>query len=91
PPDNAPLLGRVRRRVRGANGEASAPIPGLLIATGFFRHGVLLMPVAAQICADLLDGVTDPRWEPFAPDRFSPTSASQSIESPSTTAKAAAL
>lgn len=95
-PDNAPLLGRVRRRVRGSNGEADAPIPGLLIpglliATGFFRHGVLLMPVAAQICADLLDGVADPRWEPFAPDRFSPTSASQSIESPSTTAKATAL
>ena len=77
-PDNAPLLGRVR----GARGEAHAPIPGLLIATGFFRHGVLLMPAAAQICADLLDGVTDPRWAPFAPDRFS---------SPSTTAKAATL
>ena len=77
-PDNAPLLGRVR----GARGEADAPIPGLLIATGFFRHGVLLMPAAAQICADLLDGVTDPRWAPFAPDRFS---------SPSSTAKAAAL
>ena len=80
-PDNAPLLGRVLGRVRGTKGEAHAPIPGLLIATGFFRHGVLLMPVAAQICSDLLDGVTDPRWEPFAPDRFSPTS----------TAKAAAL
>jgi glycine oxidase len=68
-PDNAPLLGRVR----GENGEAHATVPGLLIATGFFRHGVLLMPVAAQICVDLLDGVTDSRWQRFAPDRFSPT------------------
>lgn len=55
-PDNAPLLGRL-----GA---------GLLVATGFFRHGVLLTPIAAQICLELLDGRPDPRWSRFHPDRF---------------------
>ena len=58
-PDNAPLLGRV------------ADIRGLVIATGFFRHGVLLTPIAAQICLDILDGELDDRWAQFRPDRFS--------------------
>jgi len=66
-PDNAPLLGRVRDRER----DGSADVEGLLIATGFFRHGILLTPVAAQICRQLLDGSTDPRWTRFRPDRFS--------------------
>jgi glycine oxidase len=65
-PDNAPLLGRV---------QGSAPrtgnIAGLVIATGFFRHGVLLAPAAAAICRDLLDGRTDPRWGSLSPARFS--------------------
>jgi glycine oxidase len=60
-PDNAPLLGRV------------ADAPGLVIATGFFRHGVLLTPIAAQICLDILDGDGDDRWTQFRPDRFSVT------------------
>jgi glycine oxidase len=63
-PDNAPLLGRVPR---AAGGE----VPGLIIATGFFRHGVLLTPAAAAICRQLMDGVPDPRWAGFRPDRFS--------------------
>ena len=50
-PDNAPLLGRVLPRA-GTGDD----IPGLIIATGFFRHGVLLTPAAAAICRDLLDG-----------------------------------
>jgi glycine oxidase len=64
-PDNAPLLGRV---AAGTGGD----VPGLLIATGFFRHGVLLSPVAALISRQLMDGTADPRWAPFRPDRFSP-------------------
>lgn len=64
-PDNAPLLGRVR----AAPGRPD--IPGLIIATGFFRHGVLLTPVAASVCRQLMDGEADPRWAPFRPDRFS--------------------
>ena len=63
-PDNAPLLGRVAER--GSHGD----VAGLIIATGFFRHGVLLTPAAAEICRQLLDGVTDPRWAHFRPDRF---------------------
>jgi glycine oxidase len=58
-PDNAPLLGR-------------AAAAGLIIATGFFRHGVLLAPIAARICADLVDGKpADPAHRQFRPDRFS--------------------
>ncbi|MCX6500253.1 MAG: glycine oxidase ThiO [Arthrobacter sp.] len=64
-PDNAPLLGRVARSGTGPDYE------GLIIATGFFRHGVLLTPVAAAVCRQLLDGETDPRWAGFRPDRFS--------------------
>jgi len=63
-PDNAPLLGRVSAPGGGA-------IPGLIIATGFFRHGVLLTPIAAQICERLVSGAHDPRWGAFLPDRFS--------------------
>lgn len=63
-PDNAPLLGRV---TDAASGRL---VDGLIIATGFYRHGVLLTPIAARICVELLDGTTDPRWAAFAPDRF---------------------
>jgi glycine oxidase len=64
-PDNAPLLGRV-----GLAGS-SGPVDGLIVATGFFRHGVLLTPAAAAICRELMDGHEDPRWFPFSPARFS--------------------
>lgn len=64
-PDNAPLLGRV------ADADTGRDVAGLIIATGFFRHGVLLTPAAASICRQLMDGNADPRWAPFRPDRFS--------------------
>lgn len=57
-PDNAPLLGRVTE--------------GLIVATGMFRHGVLLAPVVAKICCDILDRRFDPEWEQFAVARFDP-------------------
>jgi glycine oxidase len=66
-PDNAPLLGRVTRGVDAAEDH----IPGLIVATGFFRHGVLLTPIAAQHCLRLVDGTADGRWDRFRPDRFS--------------------
>lgn len=66
-PDNAPLLGRVRRN---PDGTGTGDVPGLIIATGFFRHGVLLTPIAAEICVALLDGSPTPRWTRFRPDRF---------------------
>lgn len=65
--DNAPFLGRV--------GSAAGHVEGLVIATGFFRHGVLLAPVAARICRELVDGEPDPRWSAFLPDRFSTAAA----------------
>jgi glycine oxidase len=83
-PDNAPLLGRVPLAGDGAGGGAGAQagrggpgaaeprhLEGLIIATGFFRHGVLLAPAAAAICRDLLDGTEDTRWAVFDPCRFS--------------------
>lgn len=66
-PDNAPLVGRVPLTGGGELGH----VAGLIIATGFFRHGVLLSPAAAAICGDLMDGTADSRWEPFNPGRFS--------------------
>jgi glycine oxidase len=66
-PDNAPLLGRVS----DDSAEFGDDIAGLIIATGFFRHGVLLTPIAAQVCRQLLDGTPDARWDRFRPDRFS--------------------
>lgn len=66
-PDNRPLLGRVAGTPRRPGGD----IPGLIIATGFFRHGVLLTPVAAEYCLQLLDGTADSRWDHLRPDRFS--------------------
>ncbi len=58
--DNAPLLGRIP-------GAGSNVVPGLIIATGFFRHGVLLAPLAARVCADLLDGQEHPVYRRYAP------------------------
>lgn len=58
-PDNAPLLGKV------------AGTEGLLVATGFFRHGVLLAPAAAAACVDLVEGKPGPPGiERYRPDRF---------------------
>ncbi|MBT2522657.1 FAD-dependent oxidoreductase [Arthrobacter sp. ISL-28] len=71
-PDNAPLLGRVTARsTPAADGSPAATVEGLIVATGFFRHGVLLTPAAAVICRELMDGVEDGRWNPFRPARFS--------------------
>ncbi|MFE4544881.1 glycine oxidase ThiO [Arthrobacter sp. NPDC056727] len=71
-PDNAPLLGRVPACVPARGQDAGTDVAGLIIATGFFRHGVLLTPAAAAICRQLMDGITDPRWAAFRPARFSP-------------------
>ena len=50
-------------------------VPGLIIATGFFRHGVLLTPAAAAICRELMDGARRTRAGPaFRPERCFPAS-----------------
>ena len=57
-PDNAPVLG-------------PSELPGLVLATGHFRAGVLLAPVTADTVATFLrTGTPDPCWQPFAAGRF---------------------
>jgi glycine oxidase len=57
-PDNAPLLG-------------PSALPGLTLATGHHRNGVLLAPVTADAIAAHLAGASmPPVTAPFAPARF---------------------
>jgi glycine oxidase len=61
-PDNAPVLGELPGH------------PGVLVATGHHRHGIVLTPVTADLIADLVTtGVPDDRLTPFAADRFPTT------------------
>lgn len=56
-PDNAPCIGWLR--------------PGVLVATGHYRNGVLLAPVTADVVADLVLGGPDAALAaPFTPGRF---------------------
>jgi glycine oxidase len=56
-PDNAPLLGR-------------SALPGLVLATGHYRNGVLLAPITGEVIAALLTSGTIPALAgPFAPER----------------------
>ncbi|MBA9006628.1 glycine oxidase ThiO [Thermomonospora cellulosilytica] len=57
-PDNAPVLG-------------PSALPGLFLATGHFRNGVLLTPVTADVMTEILvDGTVPEVAAPFTPDRF---------------------
>jgi glycine oxidase len=57
-PDNAPVLG-------------PSELPGLVLATGHFRAGVLLAPVTADTIATYLrTGTPDPIWAAFRAGRF---------------------
>lgn len=57
-PDNAPLIG-------------PADLPGLFIATGHFRNGILLTPITAEAAVRWLSrGEIDERMAPFSPERF---------------------
>ncbi|MGI5468279.1 glycine oxidase ThiO [Streptomyces sp. CA-132043] len=72
-PDNAPLLG-------------PSALPGLLMATGHFRNGVLLTPVTGDIMAHALTaGELPEEARPFTPLRFGPAVSS----SPSSAQRAA--
>jgi glycine oxidase len=58
-PDNAPLLG-------------PTDLPGLQLATGHYRNGVLLTPVTGDVMAELLaTGELSAEAAPFTPRRFS--------------------
>ena len=57
-PDNAPLLG-------------PSSLPGLVLATGHYRHGVLLTPVTADVVAEVLaTGVVPAEAAGLGPERF---------------------
>jgi glycine oxidase len=56
-PDNAPLLGRTA-------------LPGLAVATGHYRNGVLLTPVTGDLMAEILTGGDPEQARPFTPLRF---------------------
>ncbi|MFB6397304.1 glycine oxidase ThiO [Polymorphospora lycopeni] len=58
-PDNAPIIGALPGR------------PGVVVATGHYRHGIVLTPLTADLVADLVTtGVPDPVLDPFGPARF---------------------
>jgi glycine oxidase len=58
-PDNAPLIGY-------------GTYPGVVLATGHYRNGVLLAPVTADAVAGLVvDGTVAPEVAAFDPQRFS--------------------
>ncbi|WP_407553566.1 glycine oxidase ThiO [Streptomyces sp. Pv4-95] len=60
-PDNAPMLG-------------PTALPGLHLATGHFRNGVLLTPVTGDAMAEVLaTGNLPEEARPFSPARFSAT------------------
>jgi len=54
-PDHMPVLGHV--------------CPGLLVASGHHRSGIMLAPVTAKIVLELLTGGGDRDLEPFSPHR----------------------
>ncbi len=57
-PDNAPIVG-------------PTDVPGLVVATGHYRNGVLLTPVTADAVASyVVDGALPGEMTPFTPDRF---------------------
>ncbi|WP_213452755.1 glycine oxidase ThiO [Rhizomonospora bruguierae] len=55
-PDNAPVIGPLPGR------------PGVIVAAGHHRHGIVLTPVTADLVVDLIEGGAAP--SPFTPDRF---------------------
>ena len=57
-PDNGPVVG-------------PAALPGLLLATGHYRNGILLSAVTADAIGALLaGGQPSGEWAPFSPQRF---------------------
>ncbi|MFF7575158.1 glycine oxidase ThiO [Streptomyces sp. NPDC008061] len=71
-PDNAPLLG-------------PTALPGLHLATGHHRNGVLLTPVTGDAMAELLTtGELPTVARPFAPGRFAPAAVPPPAAPPAT-------
>lgn len=70
-PDNAPLLG-------------PTALPGLLLATGHYRNGVLLTAVTGDVMGEVLaTGTLPEQARPFSPLRFGPAPRNGGPRSPS--------
>jgi len=68
-PDGLPLLGKVPAR------------PGLFVATGHFRNGILLAPITGMIMTELIvDGTSSIPLDPFRPDRPMPAAQPLAID-----------
>lgn len=64
-PDNAPMIG-------------TGALPGLVVATGHYRNGILLAPITADAVADLLTAGSLPAgFDRFDPSRFARASFTQ--------------
>jgi len=62
-PDDLPLIGPTE-------------VPGIFVASGHFRNGILLAPITAQIVADLVTGkAMSTNISAFSPERFAVTKA----------------
>jgi glycine oxidase len=76
-PDNGPIVGETG-------------IPGLVMATGHYRNGILLAPLTATEVTRVLNGggtsgdADDQRrvFAPFAPDRFHPAPTGRPVMAP---------
>jgi glycine oxidase len=55
--DNLPAIG-------------ATALEGLFVATGHYRHGIMLAPVTARLVADAIDGVASEALRAFDPARF---------------------
>ena len=59
-PDNAAIVG-------------PTPLPGLSVATGHHRNGLLYLPVTTEIVSGAIAGEAPPSWAaPLDPARFGP-------------------
>lgn len=65
-PDEWPILG-------------PSPVPGLFLATGHYRNGILLAPITARLLADLLTGAATRDLAPFSIARFASRSQAPSL------------
>ncbi|HYX53722.1 MAG TPA: glycine oxidase ThiO [Candidatus Limnocylindrales bacterium] len=59
-PDDLPIMGQIE--------------PGMFVASGHFRNGILLAPITAKLMADLISGL-QPAMDlsPFSASRFAPS------------------
>jgi glycine oxidase len=50
-------------------------LDGLFVATGHYRHGIMLAPITAALIADAIEGRTSEELQAFSPSRFAESNA----------------